>query len=108
MPARAGPFRDLRAQSPRHFVYNARRFDLPRDPAMSACQTPLIVALDFPTRDAALKLADQLDPALCRVKVGKELFTSSASGIVETLCAKGFEVFLDLSSTTSPTPRPWR
>ena len=48
---------------------------------MSACQTPLIVALDFPTRDAALKLADQLDPALCRVKVGKELFTSSASGI---------------------------
>lgn len=63
---------------------------------MSSCQTPLIVALDFPTRDAALKLADQLDPTLCRVKVGKELFTSSASGIVETLCAKGFEVFLDL------------
>ncbi len=63
---------------------------------MSACQTPLIVALDFPTREAALKLADQLDPALCRVKVGKELFTSSASGIVETLCEKGFEVFLDL------------
>ena len=63
---------------------------------MSACQTPLIVALDFPTREAALQLADQLDPALCRVKVGKELFTSSASGIVETLCAKAFEVFLDL------------
>lgn len=63
---------------------------------MSACQTPLIVALDFPTREAALKLADQLDPALCRVKVGKELFTSSASGIVEALCEKGFEVFLDL------------
>ena len=40
-----------------------------------ACQTPIIVALDFPTRDAALALADQLDPALCRVKVGKELFT---------------------------------
>ncbi len=63
---------------------------------MSACQTPIIVALDFPTRDAALKLADQLDPKLCRVKVGKELFTSSASGIVETLNDKGFEVFLDL------------
>jgi orotidine-5'-phosphate decarboxylase len=63
---------------------------------MPACQTPLIVALDFPTREAALQLADHLDPALCRVKVGKELFTSSASGIVETLRAKGFEVFLDL------------
>ncbi|WP_296248457.1 orotidine-5'-phosphate decarboxylase [Pseudomonas sp. UBA4194] len=63
---------------------------------MPACQTPIIVALDYPTREAALKLADQLDPKLCRVKVGKELFTSSASGIVETLNAKGFEVFLDL------------
>ncbi len=63
---------------------------------MSACQTPIIVALDFPTRDAALKLADQLDPKLCRVKVGKELFTSCASEIVGTLRDKGFEVFLDL------------
>ncbi|OQR27364.1 orotidine 5'-phosphate decarboxylase [Pseudomonas sp. Bc-h] len=71
-------------------------FDLPENPLMSACQTPIIVALDFPTREAALKLADQLDPKLCRVKVGKELFTSSASGIVETLNDKGFEVFLDL------------
>ncbi|MET1068383.1 MAG: orotidine 5'-phosphate decarboxylase / HUMPS family protein, partial [Pseudomonas prosekii] len=50
-------------------------FVLPESPHMSVCQTPIIVALDFPTRDAALKLADQLDPKLCRVKVGKELFT---------------------------------
>ena len=71
-------------------------FDLPENPLMSACQTPIIVALDFPTRDAALKLADQLDPKLCRVKVGKELFTSCASEIVGTLRDKGFEVFLDL------------
>ncbi len=63
---------------------------------MSACQSPIIVALDFPTREAALALADQLDPKLCRVKVGKELFTSCAAGIVETLRGKGFEVFLDL------------
>ena len=47
-------------------------FDQPENPLMSDCQTPIIVALDFPTRDAALKLADQLDPKLCRVKVGKE------------------------------------
>ena len=71
-------------------------FDLPESPLMSACQTPIIVALDFPTRDAALKLADQLDPKLCRVKVGKELFTSCAAEIVGTLRDKGFEVFLDL------------
>ncbi|MCJ0972536.1 orotidine-5'-phosphate decarboxylase [Pseudomonas sp. PS1] len=59
-------------------------------------QTPIIVALDFPSRDAALALADRLDPALCRVKVGKELFTRCGPDIVEALQAKGFEVFLDL------------
>ena len=61
-----------------------------------SCQTPIIVALDFPTREAALALADQLDPQLCRVKVGKELFTRCGPQIVETLAGKGFEVFLDL------------
>jgi orotidine-5'-phosphate decarboxylase len=60
------------------------------------CQTPIIVALDFPSRDAALALAERLDPKLCRVKVGKELFTRSGPAVVEALQAKGFEVFLDL------------
>ncbi len=76
------------------FATMCRVFDL-CEPAMS-CQTPIIVALDFPSRDAALALADQLDPALCRVKVGKELFTSCAAEIVGTLRERGFEVFLDL------------
>lgn len=61
-----------------------------------SCQTPIIVALDFPTRDAALALAGRLDPSACRVKVGKELFTRCGPSIVEDLQAKGFEVFLDL------------
>ena len=60
------------------------------------CQTPIIVALDFPSRDAALALAAQLDPSLCRVKVGKELFTRCGPAVVEALHAQGFEVFLDL------------
>src|SRR5471032_1614286 len=82
-------------------------FDLPENPHMSACQTPIIVALDFPTRDAALKLADQLDPKLCRVNVGKELFTSCAADIVETLRNKGFEVFLDLKFHDILIPLRW-
>jgi orotidine-5'-phosphate decarboxylase len=60
------------------------------------CQTPIVVALDFSSRAAALNLAAQLDPALCRVKVGKELFTCCGPAVVEDLQAKGFEVFLDL------------
>ncbi|WP_349573530.1 orotidine-5'-phosphate decarboxylase [Azotobacter salinestris] len=61
-----------------------------------SCQTPIIVALDFPSREAALALAARLDPVQCRVKVGKELFTRCGPGIVETLQWQGFEVFLDL------------
>ncbi|WP_185265663.1 orotidine-5'-phosphate decarboxylase [Halopseudomonas xiamenensis] len=60
------------------------------------CQTPIIVALDFPDMAAALAMADRLDPAQCRVKVGKELFTATGPAVVEALQDKGFEVFLDL------------
>jgi len=56
----------------------------------------IIVALDFPSGDPALALADQLDPAKCRLKVGKELFTRSGPELVRTLQDRGFEVFLDL------------
>lgn len=58
--------------------------------------TPLIIALDYPDPDQALAMADRLDPARCRVKVGKELFTRSGPQILEALHARGFEVFLDL------------
>jgi len=58
--------------------------------------TPIIVALDYPLAPAALDLAQRLSPALCRLKVGKELFTSSGPAVVEKLQHMGFEVFLDL------------
>mgnify|MGYP001057990307 CR=1 FL=1 len=58
--------------------------------------TKIIVALDFPDAAAALALADRLDPASCRVKVGKELFTVAGPELVRALVAHGFEVFLDL------------
>ncbi|WKD51515.1 orotidine-5'-phosphate decarboxylase [Microbulbifer spongiae] len=58
--------------------------------------SPIIVALDYDHADRALELADQLDPALCRVKVGKELFTAAGPDLVRTLVRRGFEVFLDL------------
>lgn len=58
--------------------------------------SPLIIALDYPSLDAALCMADQLDPARCRVKVGKELFTRSGPAVLEALHGRGFEVFLDL------------
>lgn len=56
----------------------------------------IIVALDVHSQDQALSLADQLDPKLCRLKVGKELFTMVGPDILKALHARGFEVFLDL------------
>jgi orotidine-5'-phosphate decarboxylase len=56
----------------------------------------VIVALDVPTAAEALALAARLDPKLCRVKVGKELFTAAGPAVVEQLQQRGFEVFLDL------------
>jgi orotidine-5'-phosphate decarboxylase len=56
----------------------------------------IIVALDFPEAVPALALADRLQPSLCRLKVGKELFTAAGPQLVEQLQKRGFEVFLDL------------
>lgn len=56
----------------------------------------VIVALDAKSQLDALKITEQLDPSLCRVKVGKELFTHEGPKVVQALQNQGFEVFLDL------------
>lgn len=56
----------------------------------------IIVALDYPAASPALALADKLEPALCRLKVGKELFTAAGPALLEKLGHRGFEIFLDL------------
>jgi orotidine-5'-phosphate decarboxylase len=56
----------------------------------------IIVALDYPIATPALALADKLEPALCRLKVGKELFTVTGPALLEKLMHRGFEIFLDL------------
>ena len=56
----------------------------------------VIVALDYPDAASALQLVASLTPALCRLKVGKELFTRAGPPLVEELAGRGFDVFLDL------------
>ena len=58
--------------------------------------SPVIVALDNMTLQASLALADKLDPTLCRLKVGKELFTRCGPEVIKALHQRNFEVFLDL------------
>jgi orotidine-5'-phosphate decarboxylase len=56
----------------------------------------IIVALDFADKKQALEFARKTTPAQCRLKVGKELFTSCGPALVEDLVADGYDVFLDL------------
>ncbi|MFT7227719.1 MAG: orotidine-5'-phosphate decarboxylase [Methylophilaceae bacterium] len=56
----------------------------------------IVVALDYANSKDALSLVDQLDATQCKLKVGKELFTSAGPTLVEQLVAKDFKVFLDL------------
>jgi orotidine-5'-phosphate decarboxylase len=59
-------------------------------------RNPIIVALDVPTAEAALKLAEQLAPVSGGFKIGGELFTSAGPDIVRRICDTGAAVFLDL------------
>lgn len=56
----------------------------------------VIVALDYYNQNDALAFVDNIDPALCRLKVGKEMFTLLGPDFVRQLHAKNFSVFLDL------------
>ena len=63
---------------------------------MSDTGARIIVALDYASAEPALALARRLDPAHCRLKVGKQLFTRAGPDVVGRLQERGFEVFLDL------------
>jgi len=56
----------------------------------------IIVALDYPEAKPALDLVARLNPSLCRLKIGKELFTAAGPQMVEQCMQRGFDVFLDL------------
>ncbi len=63
---------------------------------MNPSDPKIVVALDYADLNQALKLVDQLDPALCRLKVGKEMFTHFGPALVTSLHERGHSVFLDL------------
>jgi orotidine-5'-phosphate decarboxylase len=63
----------------------------------------VIVALDYPDARSAAELASRLDPELCRLKVGKELYTAAGPSLIEKLRGAGFGVFLDLKFHDIPS-----
>lgn len=56
----------------------------------------IMVALDVPEGDAALKLARRFEGIPCWMKIGMELFYAEGPSIVREIKALGYRVFLDL------------
>lgn len=71
------------------------------DPIEEARQR-LIVALDFPTADAALELVNKLGAHCLWYKVGLELFVAAGPAFVESLVRRGCSIFLDLKFNDIP------
>lgn len=63
---------------------------------MAYIKNPIIAALDVPSAEQALKLAELIAPAVGAFKIGKELFVSAGPDIVKRVRATGASVFLDL------------
>ena len=58
-------------------------------------ENKIIIPLDLDYANA-IKLAKELDPKICRLKIGSQLFTSSGPKIVKEFSNLGFDIFLDL------------
>jgi len=59
-------------------------------------EAKIIIALDYSSSEEALILVRQLKPELCKLKIGKELFTIAGPNLVRELVDMGYDVFLDL------------
>lgn len=70
---------------------------------MTAHDPKIVIALDYAQPQEAINFITQLDPSLCRLKVGKELFTAGGPQLVEALIKQKFDVFLDLKFHDIPT-----
>lgn len=80
-------------------LYFPQAFDRMADMITTKHLSPrqrLIVALDLPTAQAAVRMATTLSGSVGLFKVGSELFTAEGPGLVRQLVAAGEQVFLDL------------
>lgn len=62
----------------------------------------VIVALDVPSAERAVALADELAEGLTWAKVGMELYYAAGSSLVRALKERGLKVFLDLKMHDIP------
>ena len=56
----------------------------------------IIVAIDTYDFQEANVILDQLDPDLCRIKIGSVVFNSLGKSFLKEVSSRGFKIFLDL------------
>ena len=56
----------------------------------------IIVAIDTYDSETAMALLDELDPKLCKVKVGSVVFNALGKDFLRLVDQRGFKIFLDL------------
>lgn len=59
-------------------------------------RNPIIAALDVSAVEEALKLAEEIRPAVGAFKIGSELFTTGGPEVIRRVRSSGASVFLDL------------
>lgn len=62
----------------------------------------IVVPVDVDNMDQAKALVKKLDPKMCKLKIGLQLFTAEGPKIVQYFTARGYDVFLDLKYLDIP------
>src|SRR5229473_3308636 len=70
---------------------------------MTTSADKIIVALDVPSKNDALRIIDQLRPEISFFKIGLQLYTVEGPEVVRAVLASGAKVFLDLKFNDIPT-----
>ena len=63
---------------------------------MQMIDSRIIVAIDTYDLAEANAILDQLDPTLCKVKVGSVVFNALGNSFLQSVSKRGFKIFLDL------------
>ena len=51
----------------------------------------IIIALDYDDESKIYEFCDQMDPSLCKLKIGKQVFTKYGPNIIDNLHKKKFD-----------------
>ncbi|HSX21139.1 MAG TPA: orotidine-5'-phosphate decarboxylase, partial [Gammaproteobacteria bacterium] len=62
----------------------------------------VIVPMDVENMQQAAVLAEKLDPKMCKLKVGMQLFTAEGPKMIQYFNSKGYDVFLDMKYLDIP------